>query len=530
MPTDRRFLSLWLPLLAFDRRARAEPPAATPAEPAPRAIVARDGATLRLAAVDGRAGALGLAPGLGLADARARVPGLVTFAEDPQTDRRFLEDLARWAGRYTPDVALDGADGLLLDITGAAHLHGGEDGLRDDLRARLARARIAARVAIASTAATAWALARFRPDTADPHGMIAAAGDEARAIDGLPPAALRLDPGTLAGLDRLGIRTIAALRRLPRHGLAARFGDAVNQRLDAALGRRAEPISPLPAAPDWSVRRAFAEAISTPEDIARLAAEMIAALCRRLQAADMGARTLALRCRRIDGRIESCAVATAAPVAAPERLVRLFAEKLRHLRPGLGLESAELTATRVEPLAPAQRGLGEGLGGIAEDGDLAPLVDTLANRLGAGAVVRLVPVARHPPEEAQTVLPGLAPRASGTVAPQAAWRSPWTDAAARPPCLLETPSPIDVTAALPDGPPLQFRHRGRLHRVLRADGPERIAPEWWRTSAGEASRRPQDWLRDYYRIEDSEGRRFWVFRRVAQPDDGRGWFLHGIFA
>lgn len=460
------------------------------------------------------------------------MPGLAALPDDPAADRNFLEKLARWAERYTPDVAVDGADGLVLDITGAAHLHGGEHGLRGDLLMRLDRARIAARAAVAGTAAAAWALARFGPAAAgtDVPEAVVASGGEAHAIDGLPPAALRLDPATLGQLDRLGIRTIGALRRLPRQGLAARFGDAIRRRLDAALGHRAEPISPMPPAADWCVRRAFPEAISTPEGIALFTSDMIAALCRRLQAADKGARALELRCRRIDGQIEGCAVATAAPVAAPERLVRLFAEKLRHLRPGLGLESAELSATRVEPLAAVQRGLAGDIGPRTDDGDLAPLVDTLANRLGDGAVGRLVPVARHPPEEAQAVLAGLDPRAAAPVAPPAAWRNPWTDAAARPLHLLETPLPIEVTAALPDGPPLQFRHRGRLHRVLRADGPERIAPEWWRMPASSTARRPQDWLRDYYRIEDSEGRRFWVFRRVAQPDDGRGWFLHGIFA
>ena len=421
----------------------------------------------------------------------------------------------------------------MLDITGAAHLHGDEPGLRRDLLARLERSRVTGRAAIAGTAAAAWALSRFAPASC----AIVASGEEPRVLDPLPPAALRLDPGSLAQLEKLGVRSIGALRRLPRTGLAARFGDAINQRLDAAFGRRAAPLSPRPQAADWSVRRAFAEPISTPEDIARLADDMIAALCRRLAAADKGARALDLRCRRIDGQIESCAVATAAPVADPVRLARLFAEKLRHLRPGLGLESAELTATRVEDLAPSQANLGTGLGGAAEDGgarDLAPLVDTLANRLGAAAVSRLVPVARHPPEATQAILPGLGAPIPGLADAPAAWRSPWTDAAARPPRLLETPVPIEVTAAVPDGPPLQFRHRGRLHRVRRADGPERIAPEWWHAPPPDGEERACHWLRDYYRIEDSEGRRFWVFRRVARGAGSAGvslgWFLHGVFA
>ncbi len=539
---DRRFLALWLPSLQLDRHARDEAaaagawPASGDAE-APRVVAVRQGGALRLTAVDDRARAAGLCPGLSLADARARLPGIRIVADDPAADGRFLEKLARWAERYTPDVALDPPDGLLLDITGAAHLHGDENGLRRDALARLERGRIAARAAVAGTAAAAWALARFGPPSRGRAGessaTILSAGDAERVLDALPCAALRLDAATLDQLDRLGLRRIGDLRRMPRRGLMARFGDALAQRLDGLFGQRDVPISPLPPACDWAVRRAFPEPISTPEDIARLADDMIAALCRRLAAAERGARAIEFRCRHLDGRIESCGVATAAPVATPARLMKLLAERLGHLRPGLGIESAEMIATRVEALAPSQTRLGAGLGGEERDTDLAPLVDALSNRLGPQAVGRLVPVARHTPEAAQRLFPALSPVAGTIAEAPASWRSPWTDGAARPLRLLETPVPLDVTAEIPDGPPLQFRLHGRLHRVRTADGPERIAPEWWH-DAQDGRDHPRDWLRDYYRVEDRDGRRFWVFRRLVQdgPARGatRGWFLHGFFA
>jgi protein ImuB len=544
---DRRFLALWLPCLQLDRHARDEAAAAgawptSDAAQMPRVVAVRQGGALRLTAVDARASAAGLFPGLSLADARARLPNIRIVADDPAADGRFLEKLARWAERYTPDVALDPPDGLLLDITGAAHLHGGEAGLRRDALARLERGRVTARAAIADTAAAAWALARFgRPAAAGhpdaPHAgesdaMILGGDDAERVLDTLPCAALRLDAAVLDQLERLGLRRIGDLRRMPRRGLVARFGEAIAQRLDALSGQRDVPISPLSPACDWAVRRAFPDPISTPEDIARLADGMLVALCSRLAAAERGARAIELRCRCLDGRIERCGIATAAPVATPARLMKLLSERLGHLRPGLGIESAELIATRVEALAPSQRSLGAGLGTADRAPDLAPLVDALSNRLGAQAVGRLVPVARHVPEAAQHLLPALAPIDAGIADEAASWRTPWADAAARPLRLLEMPVPLDVTAEVPDGPPLQFRLHGRLHRVRAADGPERIAPEWWHGQDGRD--RPQDWLRDYYRVEDRDGGRFWVFRRLAQGGAQRGatrdWFLHGVFA
>ncbi|MBL8702559.1 MAG: DNA polymerase Y family protein [Alphaproteobacteria bacterium] len=584
---DRRFLSLWFPHLPTDRLRRAphlaarSPDSRPPARPAamaadhlPMVVVDSGHAATRIVAVDRLAEQAGLVPGLSLADARARHPALDARRVDRAADARLLARVARWANRYTPHVAPDGEDGLLLDITGSAHLFGGESALRRDMRTRLAAMGMTARIGIAGTTLAAWAAARFIADTAcatpaarDAHApdpTIVAAGRERQALDGLPPAALRLTAATLERLDRLGLRRIGDLHDLPRRGLAARFGDEVNARLDQLLGRRATPISPLAPAPLWRTQLAFAEPISTPEDIARVVAHLLDQLCAQLVQAELGARRLELECRRVDGRIEGCAIATAAPARDPARLATLFAERLATIDPGFGIETATMIASVVEPFVPAQfaftqeaRHAADSFGPPAAI-DLAPFIDQIVNRLGPDAIAQVEIVPRHVPELAQRSRPATAMLGIGAPLPAqrsvasspsrqaarddpaeassraAAWRNPWNDAPTRPLRLLVDPEPVEVTASVPDGPPLLFRWRRRIHRVRHAEGPERIAPEWW--LAFETRRRdgPRAAVRtrDYYRVEDEDGRRFWLFRDGLWNGDATRprWYLHGLFA
>lgn len=490
---------------------------------------------------------LGLMPGLPLADARAYAPEIdVAFADRP-ADMKILTRIARWATRYTPHVAIDGGDGLMLDITGAAHLVGGEARLRRDVLDRLERLGFAARAAIAATPGAAWAVARFGTDAA---AIVASDPKQIRhALDALPIAALRLAPSLLETLDRLGLRRIADLHDLPRHGIAARFGGSINDQLDRALGRAAEPISPLAPAPAWTAHLAFAEPVSTPEDLARIVDRLLDQICAQLGLAEFGARRLELSCQRIDGRIQTCAIATSSPVRDPRRLARLFAEKLATIDPGLGIETMTMTASLVEafastqlPLTPTSRAAVDSFG-PPDAIDLSPFIDQIANRLGADAIARLEIRQSHVPEFAQCPAPALL--SGGSPATIAAWRSPWTRAPTRPLRLLPIPDPVEVTAEIPEGPPLTFRWRRILHRVRSADGPERLAPEWWivfeQRHAGMADRAQRRGshdrrlqtarTRDYYRVEDEDGRRFWLFRDGSwkEPTPPH-WFMHGIFA
>lgn len=497
---------MWLPHWATHLAARGS--GAAPDRP--RATVAAVRGQQRLVDVCPRAAAAGLLADMPLAAARARLPALVVTAADPAGDAAALARLAAWCGRYTPLAAADPPEGLVLDITGCAHLWGDEAGLAADLGARLARAGLAARIAVAGSAAAAWALARAYPGVLPP-------GAEAAGLAPLPPALLRLDPRAVAGLHRLGVRTVADLARLPRAELAARFGPELPARLDAALGRAAEAIDwPRPAVP-WSETRAFAEPILTAAQLAAALALLAGQLCARLAVARRGGVRFVARFARVDGATPAIAVATAWPVRDAPYLTRLLAARLETVDPGFGIAALTLAATMTEPLAPQQARFGDPAPATAAA--LARTLDTLAGRLGEGAVWRPVPVASHVPERS---LARTAP-----LAPAARWLA---EGPARPVRLLRRPEPILAMAPVPDDPPVLFRWRGAVHKVRAASGPERIAAEWWRHPVAPEGREEADLVRDYYGVEDSAGARFWLFRTGRDAGaPGARWFLHGLF-
>jgi protein ImuB len=521
----RRVMSLWLPRWPIDRRRGS----GKRAPDKPFALAASVGNQRLLTAVNDAAEVLGIVPGLALTDARALHPSLTVAAADPAGDRAALLRLARWCGRYSPWVAADGADGIWLDVTGCAHLQGGEESLVRDVIARLAVQGIASRAAIAETAGAAWALARFgvRP------AMVILPGRVAEAMENLKINGLRFDNELSSELERLGLRRIGDLLHLPRAALAARFGRKIGERLDQALGLATEPLSPLPPSPTRWARRHFAEPILTLEAITAAAEELLVAFCHCLGEEQLGARRLVLTLYRVDGETAEVAVGTARPSRDRRHLLRLLAEGLGEVDPGLGIEDMVLAAKAVERLAPAQLGLrrladpavarlarsilaaeGVGLDGTGE-AELAVLIDRLANRLGPQAIGCLVPRESHIPERAQRFAPVFA---AGTEAL-------WQGSRARPIRLLPRPEPIEAIAPVPDDPPLLFRWRRLAHRVRRADGPERIAGEWWQ-GGGE-----NEAVRDYYGVEDEEGRRFWLFRAgLYRPEIPPRWFLHGLFA
>ncbi len=490
-------------------------------------------------AVDRRATAAGLRPGLPLADARALAPDLAVRPADPEGEAATLARLAEWCGRYSPWTAVEAAEdgtgagygaGLWLDVTGCAHLFGGEAALLDDLLGRFRRWGYAARAALADTPGAAWALARFKDGaaggetiddtlTTGPGGSVVLVPGGARAaLAPLPVAALRLAPEVTEGLDRLGLRRIVDLYPIPRATLVRRFGPSPGLRLDQALGCVAEPISPRPPAADLVARLIFAEPILHIEGLTEGLRRSTAELCRVLTAAALGARRLELALYRVDGGVRRARIGTSRPTRDPAALQRLFAERLEDLDLGFGIEAMTLTALEVAPLPALQLGLagrqGAPLGTPADDA-LAPLVDRLGNRPGLAAILRFGPRESHLPERAVAAKRALDPGASGV----------WHPMPPRPSRLLARPEPVEVTALLPDHPPVLFRWRARLHRVARAGGPERIAPEWWRAPRQDAS---SDVIRDYFQVEDEDGRRFWLYR---EGSEGAGrWYLHGLFA
>jgi protein ImuB len=457
---------------------------------------------LRLTAVDAHAAAEGLYPGQRLADARALVPELHSADADPLADATALGRLADWCGRYTPWTATDGEDGVILDVAGCAHLFGGESALMADLVQRLSRAGIAARAAVADTPAAAWAWARFGPVEAPVLEQATAR----RRLAELPVEALRLPPLTVDSLRRLGLRRIGDIADLPRAPLAARLGAELLTRLDRAFGIEADAISPRREPALWRTRLTFADGIGRRDDIDAALRQLLDQLGRALAADGRGARRLELAFYRLDGTAQYLEIGTSRPTHDAAHLARLFAESLGTVDPGFGIETMILGAVATDPMTAQQMALSPDRRRDVES--LAPVVDRLQSRLGRDAVVRLVPVDSHIPERAVTV----APVWGGAQAQR------WPAELPRPVQLLAAPEPIDVTN---DETPVSFRWRRVDRRIARLEGPERIAPEWWRAADDAATR-------DYYWLQDADGRRYWVYR-LADAATAR-WYLHGLFA
>lgn len=478
----------------------------------PVALIATEGGTRRLAAVDDAAAALGLHVGQKAADAAALVPDLVTADHDPEGDRAALEILCDWCVRFSPAVALDGLDGLLLDVEGVSHLWGGEAAMLDDLLDRLARWGAPARGAIADTPGAAWALARYAPDR-----TIAPPGGQAPLLAPLPVAALRLDEAAQAQLPRLGLFQVSQLLALPRAQLAKRFGLGAVMRIDQALGAAREALAFRRPATPWFDRLAFFEPISALSDLERVTGDICALLCARLEAEGQGARRFELVFHRLDGKDQPVRAGLSRPGRDAVRIAKLLKPKLDTVDPGFGIEIVTLWAADVEPLSVAQRSL-DADGGISLEEGLAPLVDRLINRLGEDRVWRADPYQSHVPERSVRRAAPLDP------APETGWDPDRP----RPSRLLRRPEAIEVLAKLPDDPPVQFRWRGKSRRVRLAEGPERIGQEWWRKAFDEVG---PGKVRDYYRVEDEAGERFWIFRAGLYADGEKvpKWWLHGLF-
>jgi protein ImuB len=466
----------------------------------------------KLAAVDRAAAAEGLFVGQKATDAMALVPGLVTAEAEPEADAAALTALVDWCVRFSPAVASYGEDGLFLDIEGVAHLWGGEVELVDDFRTRLARNGLFFRCAVADTPGAAWALAHHGKDAV----VVAPPNGHAHLLAHLPPAALRLEPEAAAQMERLGLRLLCQVIGLPRAPFARRFGAAAMLRLDQALGRAKEALTFRRPPNPWFARLAFFEPISALEDLERVAFDVAAKLCERLEREGQGARRFELSFHRVDGKALPLTVGLSLAGRDPARIAKLFKPKLETVDPGFGIEVVTIIAEDVEPVSGRQVRLDMAREAAVEDG-LAPLVDRLVNRLGGERVWKARPVESHIPEQSAAPVAALTPAAGR-----------WNPEAPRPLRLFRRPEPLEfVTAPHPDDPPGQFRWRKRLHRILRAEGPERIGAEWWRERDIDDVSIFQ--VRDYYRVEDQDGARFWVYREGLENDGQARWFMHGLF-
>ncbi len=505
----RRVVSLFLPTWPTDRVRRQLGSAAPPSD-TPLVLVGREGRRRVVLAADAAAQQAGLNVGMPVTKAQILVPDLVIRNADPEADAAGLDRLALWMlQRYAPIVASDPPDGVVIDATGAAHLHGGEEAMVTAMVERLAASGFTARAALADSPDAAHAFARYaaRPITVVPPG------ESAKAVLDLPVAALRLPRDMVADLRVLGFERIGELADKPRAPLTLRFGPALGRCLCQAMGQAGQPIDPVRPVDLIEVRRNFAEPIAAPETIARYTGKLAIKLCEALEARGQGARRLDLLFHLVDNRIEAIRIGTALPVRDAKRLTRLLCDKIETIDPGFGIEVMRLAAVLAEPLPPKQTNFS--LAGEAET-DISGLIDTLANRVGHRRLYRFAPVESDVPERS---VRRVAPLAPGT---GAAWPDQWP----RPARLLPTPEPIETVALLPDHPPVTFTWRGVRRRVSRADGPERVFGEWWKRVAELRA------VRDYFQVEDDTGERFWIYRSGDGEDGATGshrWFLHGIF-
>ncbi|MET0567592.1 MAG: DNA polymerase Y family protein [Hyphomicrobiaceae bacterium] len=518
-----RIVSVWLPRWPIQRFLKAQAHQSSrsgqvdPDRPFVFAVDASGGP--RIAALNAAAETFLLRAGDPISDARAKIgEDLQVRPAAPDADSHALRRLALWATRYTPTISVwgeeSGADGFYLEITGAAHLAGGEDALLADLYARLKTFDLRARLAIADTAGMAWALSHCHRSAT----VALPSGQEAEAFAGFPIEALRLTPDTRTTLRRLGFKRVGALLDKERAPFAARFPAELLQRLDQALGRIPEPLPLITPAPVYHVMRQLLEPIATQEAIVAAARQLMEDLVPALVGGGVGARALQLALYRVDGVVATIDIGLTAPTRHPEHVARFISLKLdrivEEVDAGFGFEALGLAVQIAERMEPKQAQLAATARGADSAERCATLVDGLRQRLGVRSVRRLVPVESHLPERSE------APRTPVQKAP--AWPAA-DEERPRPLLLLPRPEEIEVTALVPEGPPRRFRWRGVMHGVARAQGPERIADEWWRSKAA---------TRDYYLVEDSASRHFWIYRAglYGRETPSPRWFMHGLFA
>ncbi|KQW18494.1 DNA polymerase [Afipia sp. Root123D2] len=523
----RRLLSLWLPRLPTDRLQRllwrdsAAPGSGALKNDTPGIVVAKLNNTLQISAVNDAAARIGLEPGLPLANARAICPDVHVFDADDVADAKLLDAIADWCDRFTPLVALDPPHGLCLDITGCAHLFGGETALMQTLCDALRAQGFAVSAAIAGTSVCARTLKRYE------HGRIVRDGEEADAVTPLPLFALGADEAITRGLRRAGLKTIGDVASREPYEITARFGAAFTALVQQALGQGDTPISPRKPVPDYMVERRFAEPVATDSVIAETLSKLAQMLVAAMDKHGKGARRLEATFFRTDGAVRAITVEAGQPVTLADFVDRLFREKLDALAdpldPGFGFDLIRLAASRVELVVQEQRDFDT----RAQDNDeVAALIDRIAARIGGRRIVVHLPQDTHVPERAMVSVPA---QQNLALAAQATWPERIeAEPPLRPLRILDRPEEVTTIAAeVPDGPPAKFIWRRASHTVVRAEGPERIAMEWWRSD----NHMP---TRDYFRVEDETGLRFWLYRDGLYDREGErsqpNWFMHGMFA
>lgn len=495
----RRFGVIWFTYLVTDWFTLRKPELTNTAF----VLKANSHGRMVVTAANALAEAQGIFLGMALADARAINPELKAIDEKHDLNGLLLKRIAEWCIRFTPVAAIDLPDKIILDVTGCTHLWGGDEQYLNDIVKRLKARGYNVRVAIADTIGAAWAIAGFGIS-----GLVIHSGQQSEALLSLPASALRLDADTVERLNKLGLRQIKDFIGMPRRALQRRFGNLIVTRLNQALGIEEEFIDPVQPVAPYQERLPCIEPIVTATGIEIALKQLLEVLCSRLQKEQKGLRVANFKCYRVDGKIEAIEIATNAPSRNAKHLFKLFEIKISTIEPDLGIELFILEADKVEGHTAAQQNLWQARVGL-DNGDLSELIDRIAGKVGSDAIQRFLPDEHYWPE--RSFRPALSLQEQRT--------TEWKLDRPRPMQLLSTPEKIEVTAPVPDYPPMLFRYKGKLHKIKKADGPERIEKEWW-IEEGQH--------RDYYTVEDEDGCRYWLFR-LGHYDEDYKWFLHGFF-
>jgi protein ImuB len=499
---QKRFVSLWFRHLLTDWLTLQKPEL----DGIPLALVTPERNRMVLTAVSPIAEKEGINVGITAADAKAVIPDLKVLDAVPGQAEKILQAAGKWCIRYSPAVAVDMPDGLLLEVTGCTHLWGGEPAYLRNLLTALRHKGYHVSGAMADTTGAAWAIARYGKKE-----RIIPPGGQLSALHQLSPVALRLEPITLERLHKLGFYSIQKVLAIPRAALRRRFGDQLLLRIDQALGTKDEPLQVLNPPEPYQVRLPLLEPIRTPAAIEKAILKLLNDLCLRLYKEGKGMRTALLRGYRIDGKLIQVGIGTNKPTAQVANLFKLFELKIPTIEPALGIELFTLEASKIEDIEPDQEQLWAPEGCSLDDNTLAGLLDRLMNKLGANAIHRYLPQERYWPEFSVRLARSLAEKPT----------TDWQTGKFRPSLLLPQPERIEVMAIVPDNPPMQFVYRGERHLIKKADDAERIEREWWLE---------QGLHRDYYVVEDNQGRRYWLFRSGHYDQEQTQWYIHGFFA
>lgn len=497
---QKRYMVIWFRHLTTDWLTLRKPEM----RDVPFAFAATERNRIIITAANPVAEAQGIYRGMTAADAKAITTNLQIVDHLPGKEAKLLRQLGLWCIRYTPIVAVDLPDSLILDISGCAHLWGGERGYLKEIVNKLRSSGYHARAAIAETIGAAWANSHYGKTT-----PIIESGTQANALLNLPPKALRLENTVLQKQQKLGLVTIKSFMQMPRTVLRRRFGEGFLLRLAQALGVEDEYLTPLVPPVPYTERLPCLEPVRTAKAIEIAISKLLEGLCTRLQLEGKGVRKAILKCYRIDGKMVQGKISTNRGSHSVSHLFKLFELQISKIEPALGIELFLLEASKIEDIDIVQEKLWAGKPGL-QDTALAELLDKLAGKIGVKAIYRYLPSEHYWPERSVKQTSSLSD------VPTTKWR---TDKP-RPLRLLQRPEPVEVMALLPDYPPKFFTYKGKRHVVEKADGPERIEREWWHDKGLH---------RDYYAVEDADGQRYWLFRS-GHYDNEPQWYLHGFFA